>query len=138
MGEKKVKGRKRHIVTDTQGHLLHVEVHAANASDTVEGCEVFEAALLNYPSLEGVCADAGYRGTFVSYVENVLHKTVEIVERLPEGWTVLPKRWVVERTLAWLNAYRRLAKDVEITLQSAQSMVQLAHTRLLLKRLSKL
>jgi hypothetical protein len=58
-GRKKVKGRKRHIVTDTQGHLLHVEVHAANASDTVEGSEVFEAALLIYPSLQGVCADAG-------------------------------------------------------------------------------
>jgi putative transposase len=121
-------------VTDTQGHLLHVDVHPANASDTVEGCEVFEAALRFYPSLEGVCGDAGYRGTFVNYVKNVLHKTVDIVEKLPEGWRILPKRWVVERTLGWLNTCRRLSKDVEITVDSAQAMVRLAHSRLLLKR----
>ena len=58
MGGKKIKGRKRHIVTDTMGHLLHVRVHAANIHDTVAGCHVFEEALKGYPSLAGVCADA--------------------------------------------------------------------------------
>lgn len=57
-GEKKIKDRKRHIVTDTQGHLLHVKVHAANTHDTVTGCGVFEEALGKYPTLQGVCADA--------------------------------------------------------------------------------
>ena len=56
MGEKKIKGRKRHIVTDTQGHLLHVKVHKANIHDTVSGCEVFEKATKKYPTLKGVCA----------------------------------------------------------------------------------
>ena len=63
---------------------------------------------------------------------------VEIVERLPAGWTLLPKRWVVERTLAWLNPFRRLSKDYEITTASEEAFVTLAHARLLLKRLSKL
>jgi hypothetical protein len=56
MGEKKIKGRKRHIVTDTQGHLLHVKVHAANTYDSVAGCSVFEEALKEYPTLQGICA----------------------------------------------------------------------------------
>jgi putative transposase len=136
MGEKKVKGRKRHIVTDTQGHLLYVKVHAANVHDTIAGCEVFEAAQDRYPSLQGVCADAGYRGTFVDYVKLALDSLVEVVERLGDGWTVLPKRWIVERTLAWLNGFRRLSKDYEITTLSAESYVQLAHCRVLLKQLT--
>ena len=60
-GEKKVKGHKRHIVTDTQGRLLFVQVHAANIHDTKGGCRVFEQAVKIFPSLKGVCADAGYR-----------------------------------------------------------------------------
>jgi len=135
---KKVKGRKRHIVTDTLGHLLHVKVHAANEHDTMAGCFVLEEALEKYPSLLGVCADAGYRGTFVDYVQLFLTSLVEIVERLPAGWTVLPKRWIVERTLAWLNPFRRLSKDYEITTTSEEAFVTLAHARLLLRRLSKL
>lgn len=135
---KKVKGRKRHIVTDTFGHLLHVKVHAANEHDTMAGCFVFEEALEKYPSLLGVCADAGYRGTFVDYVQLFLTSLVEIVECLPAGWTVLPKRWIVERTLAWLNPFRRLSKDYEITTTSEEAFVTLAHARLLLRRLSKL
>ena len=135
MVEKKVKGRKRHIVTDTQGHLLHVKVHAANIHDTVAGCSVFEEALKKYPSLKGVCADAGYRKTLEEFVEKVLKKTVEISARITPGWAILAKRWVVERTLAWLNHFRRLSKDYEIALQSAENNVMIAHSILLLRRL---
>src|SRR5215204_3606451 len=103
MEEKKIKGRKRHIVTDTQGHILHIKVHAANIHDTVMGCKVFEEALIKYPSLQGVCADAGYRKTMVEFVQKILKKTIEISERIVPGWTLIPKRWVVERTFAWLN-----------------------------------
>lgn len=134
--EKKVKGRKRHIVTDTQGHLLHVKVHPANEHDSLSGCVVFEEALCKYPSLMGVCGDGGYRGTFVDYVQLALYCLVEIVLKLPEGWKVLPKRWIVERTFAWLNPFRRLSKDYEITTDSEESFVILAHSRLLLKQLS--
>ena len=136
MGEKKVKGRKRHIVTDTQGHLFHVKVHAANIHDTVSGCQVFEEALKKYPSLKGVCADAGYRKTMEEFVEKILKKTIEISERITPGWAVLAKRWVVERTFAWLNHFRRLSKDYEIAVQSAETIIMIAHSMTLLKRLA--
>ena len=137
-GGKKIKGRKRHVITDTQGHLLHVKVHAANIHDTVAGGHVFGEALREYPSLLGVCGDAGYRKTTKNYVTLVLGKTIEISERITEKWAVLAKRWVVERTFAWLNHCRRLAKDVEITISSAEHFVMIAHSMLLLKRLAKL
>ena len=136
MGEKKIKGRKRHIVTDTQGHVLHVKVHAANTHDTVAGCEVFDEALEKYPSLQGVCADAGYRKTFEEFVQKVLKKTVEISARIKPGWAILAKRWVIERTFAWLNHFRRLAKDYEIGIQSAKNNIMIAHSMLLIRRLT--
>lgn len=136
MVEKKIKGRKRHIVTDTQGHLLHVKVHGANTHDTVAGCDVFEEAIKKYPTLQGVCADAGYRKTFEEFVQNLLKKTVEISARITPGWAILAKRWVVERTFAWLNHFRRLAKDFEIALCSAENNVMIAHSMMLLKRLA--
>lgn len=135
MGGKKVKGRKRHIVTDTQGHLLHVKVHAANTHDTVAGCRVFEEALKKYPTLQGVCADAGYRKTLEEFVKKVLKRTIEISARITPGWAILAKRWVVERTLAWLGHFRRLSKDYEITIKSAENNVMIAHSILLLARL---
>ncbi|MDR0678000.1 MAG: transposase, partial [Holosporaceae bacterium] len=75
---KKIKGRKRHIVVDIEGHMLHIKIHAANTNDTIAGGSVFEEATLKYPTLLGVCADDGYRRTFVNFVTNTLHKTVEI------------------------------------------------------------
>ncbi|HBW24667.1 MAG TPA: hypothetical protein DER04_03585 [Holosporales bacterium] len=88
--------------------------------------------------MKGVCADAGYRKTMEEFVEKVLKKTIEISERITEKWTILPKRWVVERTFSWLNGYRRLAKDFEISVSSAENYVMIAHSMLLLKRLVKL
>ena len=134
MEEKKIKGRKRHIVTDTQGHILHVKVHEANSHDTVSGCEVFKEATVKYQSLKGVCADAGYRKTMEEFVENVMQKTIEISVRISKEWAVLAKRWVVERTFGWLNHFRRLSKDYEITVKSAETTVIIAHSMLLLKR----
>ena len=134
-GEKKIKGRKRHIVTDTQGHLLHVKVHAANIHDTVGGGPVFAEALKKYPSLKGVCADAGYRKTMEEFVKTTLKKTIEISERIIPGWAVLAKRWVVERTFAWFNHFRRLSKDYEISTKSAENIIMIAHSMVLLKRL---
>lgn len=136
MGGKKVKGRKRHIVTDTGGHLLHVKIHAANIHDTVSGCHIFEAALEKYPSLKGVCADAGYRKTMEEFVTKVLEKTIEISARITPGWAILAKRWVVERTFAWLNHFRRLSKDYEISTKTPENFVMIAHSMILIKRLA--
>jgi transposase len=134
MGGKKVKGRKRHIVTDTQGHLLHVKVHAANTHDTVAGCQVFKETLDKYPSLKGVSADEGYRKTMENFVTDVLKKTIEISKRIKNEWAILAKRWLVERTFAWLNPFRRLAKDFEISISSEETFVMIAHSMVLIQR----
>lgn len=70
------------------------------------------------------------------FVKNVCEKTIEISERISEKWQILPKRWVIERTFSWLNGYRRLAKDFEISISSAENYVMIAHSMLLLKRLA--
>jgi len=114
MGEKKVKGRKRHLVTDVMGNILAVAVHAANIHDTVGGCGVFEDAYDKYPSLEGVCGDEGYRKTFELLVATLCLK-VEISKKIKPEWHVIAKRWCVERTFSWMNNDRRLSKDYEIT-----------------------
>ena len=133
MGKKKVKGRKRHIVTDTQGHLLHVKVHAANIHDTKMGGSVFKEALDKYPSLEGVSADEGYRKTTENFVQHQLKKQIEISKKITNEWSVLAKRWVVERTFSWLNHFRRLAKDFEISLSSAEAFIIISHAAILLQ-----
>jgi len=79
-------------VTDTAGHLLHVNVHAANIHDTVAGCAVFEGAIKKYPSIQGVCADSGYRKTMENFVKNDLKRSIEISTRINPGWSLLPKR----------------------------------------------
>jgi transposase len=120
-------------VTDIEGHLLHIVVHAANLSDTKEGVPVMQAAFEKYPTLEGVCGDAGYRGTFVEEIEK-LGLRVDIVERLGSGFKLLPKRWRVERTFAWMGNSRRLSKDYEISTESAESMAMVSHIATLLRR----
>ena len=116
------------------GNLLAVIVHAANIHDTMAGGKVFTKALELYPSLSGVCADAGYRKTFEAAVAE-LGCTVDISERIkPNEWQILPKRWRVERTFAWMNNSRRLSKDYEITTMSAENMTIISHISTLLKR----
>ena len=133
-GGKKIKGRKRHTVTDTMGNLLAVKVHAANIHDTVAGEEVFKAALAKYPTLKRCAADAGYRKTFVNALK-AIGIPVDIIEKImPKVWTVLPIRWIVERTIGWSCHSRRLAKDYEISTESAENMFIVSHLATLLRR----
>lgn len=129
-GNKKIKGRKRHIVVDSLGHLLHVIVHPANDSDTKAACVVLEETAEKYPSIEAFSGDAGYKGTAVDFVNETLNLTLHISEKLSEGFTVLKKRWIVERTFAWLGTFRRLFKDVEILTDTAEAMIQIAMLKL--------
>ena len=116
------------------GNLLAVIVHAANVHDTTAGGRVFAKALNRYPSILGVCADAGYRKTFEVAVAE-LGRSVDISERIkPNEWQILPKRWRVERTFAWMNNSRRLSKDYEITTKSAENMTMISHVATLIKR----
>jgi len=134
-GGKKVKGRKHHIVTDILGLLLKVKVHAANIHDTVAGGNVIRQAMEKYPSLTSVTGDACYRKTFEEFAA-ALGLTVEIVERIiGAGWVILPKRWRVERTFAWMGGSRRLLKDYEINTDSMENMIMFSHMATLLNRL---
>ena len=135
MGET-TKGRKRHIVVDVLGCLLSVHVHAANIHDTKGGITTAKRAYERYPSIRKFCADAGYRGTFVSDVKEQLGLEVDISEKIkPHQWEKLPWRWVVERTLSWLNHSSHLSKDYEISASSAETIVKISHIHTLLKRL---
>ena len=136
MVAKKIKGRKRHIVVDTMGNLLSVKVHAANIHDTKSGIWAAELALANYPEIRKFCGDSGYSGTFVEIMKDKFQLDVDVVKRNDsKRWEILPKRWIVERTFSWLNNYRRLSKDYEINISCAESMIKIAASYTLLKRL---
>ena len=121
---------------DVLGCLLSVVVHAANIHDTKGGIFAAKRGYGRYPSIQKFCADAGYRGTFVADAKGQLGLDVDISEKIkPHQWEKLPWRWVVERTLSWLNHSRRLSKDYEISISSAEAMVIISHFHSLLKRL---
>ena len=136
---KKVKGRKRHIVTDTGGLLVGAEVHPADVQDRDGAVLVIEAIHQLFPWLRHLFADSVYNGP---NLRDALVKfgdwTIEIVKRATDaaGFQLLPRRWVVERTLAWLNRNRRLAKDFEATIESAKTWVYIASVQLLVRRLA--
>ena len=133
-GNKKTKGRKRHIVVDTLGNLVAVLVHAANEHDSKAGCNVLKAAAAKHPTLAAFSGDAGYGGTAVEFVETVLNLKLHISRKIKDAFAVLPKRWIVERTFAWLGNYRRLAKDNEILTKSAENMVRIAMIQITLAK----
>ena len=137
---KKVTGKKRHILVDTLGLLLHAIVHPADVQDRDGGVLLLSSLFGMYPFLAKLFADAGYQGPqFADAVAKCLpHLAVEIVKRSDQakGFVVLPMRWVVERTLAWLNRCRRLAKDFENLTDNALAFLRLASLRLMLRRLS--
>ena len=137
---KKIKGRKRHIVTDTLGLMVGLIVHGADIQDRDGALEVLKSIRHRFPRLRHVFADAAYAGPKLSGdLEEIGAWTVEIIKRSQgaQGFEVLPRRWVVERTFAWLNRCRRLAKDWEKSIASAQAWILVAHIRLLSRRLAR-
>lgn len=137
---KKIKGRKRHIVTDTLGLLIGLVVHGANIQDRDGAPLVLKSIRRAFPWLRHLFADGGYAGPKLRGVLKKLgDRTVEIVKRsdCSKGFEVLPRRWVVERTFAWLGRCRRLAKDFEKTIASAQTWITIAHIRLVTRRLAR-
>ena len=136
---KKVKGRKRHIVTDTSGLLVGAVVHPADVQDRDGAKLVIEAIHQLFPWRRHLFADSVYNGPNLrDTLANFGNWTIEIVKRTAEaiGFQLLPRRSVVERTLAWLNRNRRLAKDFEATIASAKTWAYIASVQLLIRRLA--
>ena len=168
-GGKKVKGRKRHLLVDTEGFVLRAKVHSAKVMD-YEGIKaLLRGADRRFPRLSHLWLDAGYRGEGkgADWVKKTLGWSVDLVERPkkpapekvlmawarewakegvavewrkllpPEGFVVLPRRWVVERTIAWIDQQRRMSKDFERLCASGEAFVYAAMIRLMARRLAR-
>jgi putative transposase len=107
-----------------------VSVHAANLSDTKSAGEIMLRTKEKYTSIKAFSGDAAYRGTAVAFA----NETLNISEKIKDTWAVLPKRWVVERTFAWLNNFRRLAKDFEILTVTSENIIRIAMIKLTLAK----
>jgi putative transposase len=154
-GGKKVSGRKRHVVVDTQGLVLRVVVHPANLHDRVGAKLVLQGLDRASPRLRHLWADQGYAGALRDWTRQQTGIELEVVypwwrqikRYMPElleplgvgeGFHVLPRRWVVERTFAWLGRYRRLSRDYERLAATTEALVLVAMSRLMLRRLARL
>jgi putative transposase len=129
-GNKKIKGSKRHIIVDTMGLIICLSVHAANIHDSKGAKEVFEKLYEirhDHERLQKIFADGAYEGELGQWLKEKLNLDMEIVKRKEsDKWEVLPKRWIVERTFAWLMNFRRLVMDYERTTQSVESYIYIA------------
>jgi putative transposase len=134
-GGKLVRGRKRGIVTDTLGFLIAVVVTSANIADNKAAIALLQKVFMLVPGLKKIWADKGYRGDLISWVKENYDCVVDITNKTWSGFKVEAKRWVVERTFAWLTRARRLAKEYEKTPESSAAMVYIASCRLLLRKL---
>ena len=130
-------GRKRHLVVDTMGLLLAVVVHAANVQDRDGAKLVLQKLTDRFPRLQLIWADGGYAGQLIAWVHELGGWLLEIVKRPDESrFVVLPRRWVVERTFAWLGRHRRLSKDYEALPESSEAFILIATIYLMLHRLA--
>ena len=153
-GGKQIKGRKRHILVDTEGLLLKVKVHSAGVFDR-DGIKILlEGAEELFPRMRHLWLDAGYngKGRGKDWVEKVLGWSAQIVKRprrwvrvpegrepppYPKGFIVLARRWVVERSFSWTGQNRRMSKDYERVPESGEAFMYAAMTRLMVRRLAR-
>ena len=109
-------------------------VHSANQSDTVASCHGLAKASQKHKTIKAFSGDQGYQGTAVEFVKKELGLSLTISAKKAGGFTVLPKRWIVERTFAWLGHFRRLAKDFEILTSTAENVIRLAMLQITLAK----
>lgn len=133
---KKVKGRKRHLVVDTLGMILNATVHSAGIQDRDGAAIALDQITHHFPLIEKVIADGAYAGPIA---QNHSPRPIEIVKRsdTTKGFVVLPKRWIVERTFAWLGINRRLSKDFERFAETALAFIYTAMIKLMSRRLAR-
>jgi putative transposase len=137
-GGKKVNGRKRHILTDTLGLIITVIVHSAGIQDRDGAKLLFPGIFDRFARLKLILADGIHNGGIVAWVKRHFGMVTEIVSRPKgsRGFTLIPRRWVVERTFAWLNQHRRLSKDYEYLTDTSEVMIQVAMIGIMLHRLA--
>ncbi len=133
---KKIKGRKRHALVDTDGRALVLFPYPASIQDRDGAGPVLQASRRPFPFVRKVFADAGYQGPRVAEATSI---AVEIVKRKPDqvGFAVQPRRWVVERVFAWVSRNRRLWKDAEATIESATAFLYAAAIMILVRRIAR-
>src|SRR3954463_7689832 len=136
---KRVNGRKRHLAVDTGGLLLAVVVTIAGLQDRDGACRLLAVLRAKFSTIGLVWADGGYAGRLVTWAQKVLAFTVTIVKRTDDltGFRVIPRRWVVERTLAWISKHRRCVRDYETLPEHAEAMVQIAMIMTMSRRLAR-
>ena len=136
---KKVKGRKRHLLVDTLGLIMNAKVTTADIQDR-DGARLLMKRLPGTAKcLRKIWVDAAYRGKLVDWVASHFKFKLEVVakDKGQRGFHVLPRRWVVERTFGWLSAQRRLSKDYERLIETSEAFIYIAMTHLMLKRVSR-
>jgi putative transposase len=136
---KKVNGIKRHLAVDTLGLVLLVMVTAASTQDRQAAYSFLPLLFRSFGSIQLVWADAGYAGQLVEFVRRQFRRCLQIVKAIApgRGFQVQPKRWIVERTFGWLGRYRRLSKNYERKTDTAEAVVYISMTHLMLRRLAK-
>tara|TARA_R110000868_G_scaffold39683_1_gene137947 strand:- start:65 stop:484 length:420 start_codon:yes stop_codon:yes gene_type:complete len=135
-----VKGRKRHIITDTDGLLVGLLVHEAGIQDRDGAVPVLQSIRRFYPFLRHIFADCGYTGDKLKQaLKGKGDRTIEVIRRCytSKDCFVPPRRWVVDRTFAWLGKCRRLVKDWETSIESSIAWMLIAHIRILIRRLAR-
>ena len=137
-GAKRTVGRKRHIAVDIDGRLLMVNMTTANISDSAGAREVLRALRKRWPWMKLLFADSAYDRKALMDEAAFLDFTVEVIRRIDKepGFKVVPRRWVVERTFAWMTRWRRLVRDYEARIDVSEAMTQVAMGSLLLRRIS--
>ena len=136
-GNKKIKGRKQHVIVDTLGLPMGITIHEANIYDSKGAPQVIDNLAFKFPRLVKILADGGYRGTLADWILDKFGWKLEVVLRpdeCPSKFQVLPKRWIVERSFAWLENFRRLTIDYEYHAETAVAMVQLAFCKIMLNK----
>lgn len=125
-------------MTDTDGRLLAVEVHAADIQDRDGAKGVLKRSRARFPFIEHVFADGGYAGRLIAWAQSETHLALEIVKRPPgpNGFVVIRRRWVVERTFAWIMKCRRLVRDYEQLTDVAEALITIAAAATLVRRMA--
>jgi transposase len=135
MEGKKIKGRKRQIVVDTQGNMHQVLVHKANIHDSKGGAVLADIVLRQQPWIQTMLGDLGYRGFFEDIVVGVHNRKVIFSSKITGEFVIQPIRWIVERTIAWLNWARRLSKDFEQKCIYSENIIRISAIALTLRQI---